>query len=65
MDGGAMNTHGTLTTIHRDAVVAIAAANNPTIPSHALTYAQMVLSDLAANLSRDTFNHWPYMWRVS
>ena len=60
-----MSTHGTLTPIHRDAVVAMAAANDPTIPSHALTYAQMVLRGLAEKLSRDTFNHWPYMWRVS
>ena len=60
-----MTTHGTLTPIHRDAVVAIAAANDPRIPSHALTYAQKALMGLAYKLSRDTFNHWPYMWRVS
>ena len=62
-----MSTHGTLTPIHRDAIIAMAAANDPIIPSHALTYAQMVLRGLAVMLSNDALDRWIayYVWGES
>jgi hypothetical protein len=39
-----------LTTMHRDAVVAIAAANDPCVPDFCLTPAQRTLKQLAMRL---------------